>query len=245
MWPCGQQWCYDESSGVIDFWENLSFWTVCCFPRDKYDTDGSIPSAPLPGRSYPFWNYPYGFSASRTQDSAESSVAKAETEQPKSKKTKDERVVLRADMSRGLAAYAMDAKARARRVAARGVANGVLTFVEPVGASSLDEIRRTGIEIDQIEIVTTPDADGLRWTFFGGDEPAVWQQARADASSAGVDILGVVSANVTVSGRATLDAAQAHPMVYVIDLSKEEYERTHPHDRAIQNDLYWTLAGWD
>lgn len=155
-------------------------------------------------------------------------------------------VTVRADLSRGTDAYAASARELAMALTGTGTATGTLTFSRPVNAEILSQLSDTGITFVEIEAVSAPLANGNRMTFGDAYHPDVWTLMDELASEEGAEMLGVVSAVVTVPNPGVLRRAERHPDVYVVDLAAEQVRRAHPEvTNVAANDLYWYLAGWD
>jgi hypothetical protein len=155
-------------------------------------------------------------------------------------------VDLHADLSAGLDAYSRAARGLAVATIRGGAATGIVTFARPFTWVELATIEGLGIEVHDVEAVTKPDAQGLRWTFFGGNEPGMEAHFRAAAAESGVEPLGIVAAVVTVPDAAALERLQRSANVYLVDLSISDYIRHNPDvTDVVQNDVYWNLAGWD
>ena len=133
----------------------------------------------------------------------------------------------------------------AHRAAMHGAGDGVITFSRPITWQELDDLQETGVVVHDIESVTAPDSAGLRWTFAVANEPTSADFVDHASEDIGVDVLGIVSANVTVPDARTLNRLVRSEVVYLVDLSIADFEAANPGIRATQNDVYWILQGWD
>jgi len=122
----------------------------------------------------------------------------------------------------------------------------VVTFSRPISWAKLAELRSRGLAVETIELVSQPDRSGLRWTIGGAFGPGVEDLVAEAATDAGVELLGIVSAEVIVPDAATLRNVQNDAAVFLVDLSVEDFMRNNPGIQDVsQNDVYWSLAGWD
>lgn len=241
-------WAYDPDGGSVEFDENLST-MVCPFPCDKYDTHGGTNVNWFLNKTYPA--NPQGLvsvpnDAVSTPPSAIGNGSAAGRSYEVTPGNSPSEVTLHADMSRGLASYARSAQLLAERTITGGSAEGVVTFSHPLSWDEFASVERAGLDVRQIELVSAPDKDGLRWTIFVPNEPGRIQMAEGIAADAGVEVLGIVSANAAVPNQDTLERVQGSNAVYLVDLSITDYRRLNPGVRDVgQNDVYWLLAGWN
>ncbi len=255
----GYTWAWDPDAGRLYSYENLSYWTVCCWPRDKYDTNSSFGTAPLGYTSYPYKAAPPGVpiasSAAVSQDGLSANEvdgapvilarASVELSRPYNAPDPDDgEVVLRRGSNLTLDEYALSARRLSAATAELGVSTGVLTFAIPVGEDVIADIESLGAVIHYIKGASTPSPEGLISTFYGLNEPSVWAAAEEDAFATGVQLQGIIAAEVTIPGRAVYDAIEGRADVFLLDLSAEDYRRGHQGIDVDQNDLYWQLAGW-
>jgi hypothetical protein len=153
-------------------------------------------------------------------------------------------VYIQPDLSRGLSDYADTAKVLAGQLIKSGPAAGVITFAIPVGRAELEQMEDLGLVIHTIEAVSTELPSGLRLTYSNSFGPHVWDQMQRSAVEYGTEMLGVVSAEVTVPSAAAYRRLQARDDVFLIDLSPEQIRRSTPGADPDMNDLYWHVAGW-
>lgn len=133
----------------------------------------------------------------------------------------------------------------ARTTSKLGPADGVVTFAYPLSWSEFLDFEALGVSVADLEFVTDPDADGLRVTYVMARSGANPGWVDEEASEANVDVIGIVSANVTVPDLATLERLEASGYVYLVDLSIADFKRLNPGASDIlQNDVYWSRAGW-
>jgi len=161
------------------------------------------------------------------------------------KRSPDGDVHLSAQLDDGLDSYSRATRALARRTAELGPAVGVVTFAYPLSWNEFLAFEALGATVQEVEFVTEPDADDLRVTYVmtrPGADPG-WVEA--EAAEANVDVLGIVSANVTVPNSATLACLEASGYVYLVDLSIADFRRLNPGAiDVLQNDVFWSRAGW-
>jgi len=246
-------WYYDPDGGKIEFVENLST-PGCPIFCDKYDTHCCNANLNM-NRDYP----PKALSSALSDaelpaspdDSVGNEVLSSALGAPTGDRkysvnvTQDGDAHLVADLDDGLVAYRRAAWGLANRTVAEGPADGVITFTRPLSWQEVTNLEATGVRIDQIEVVSEPDAAGLRWTFAVTNRPSAAAFVEEAAAEAQVRVLGVVSANVTVPSVKVLHQLASHEAVYLVDLSVADFESANPGVEAIQNDVFWTLQGWD
>lgn len=245
----GPYWGYDSGGGTVEFDENLSS-TSCPIICDKYDTHCCNTNVNWNlNRSYP--SNPQGLTGEPAEPAFSSleAIGNAPQEgrsyQVAFGDTASE-VTLRADLSQGLATYARNASVLAGETITGGSSDGVTTFSHPLTWDELSTLEAAGLDVREIELVSAPDNNGLRWTIFMQDGPDRAQQAEGIALDTGVELLGIVSANVTVPNRGTLVRVQNSRDVFLVDLSITDYRRHNPGVVDVgQNDVYWLLAGWE
>lgn len=245
----GGGWAYDSGGGTIEFDENLSS-RSCPIACDKYDTHDAATTNQNWNLNEPYPPNPQGLS-SEPVDPAPASSGPIGSGPPAGRSYRvafgdsASEVTLRADMSQGLATYARNARLLAAETIRGGGSDGVVTFNHPLSWDELATLEAAGLDVRQVELISEPDEDGLRWTIFMQNEPGRARRADGIALDAGVDLLGIVSVNVTVPNRGTLDRLQNNQDVYLVDLSITDYRRHNPGVMDIgQNDVYWLLAGW-
>lgn len=155
-------------------------------------------------------------------------------------------VHLHADIAGGLPGYARNAWGLARAAAREANAAGVITFARPLTWEEFRAVEATGVLVDTIEAVSHPDATGLRWSFVARSDANTPEGITMAADDADVEVLGIVSATVTVPNVKVLKALEAMESVYLVDLSIADFKRHNPGVTDVtQNDVYWHLAGWD
>lgn len=236
---------YDPDGGYIEFVENLST-AGCWFFCDKWDTHCC--NIPLYlDRYYPS-NSQFAASAPPEAEPAAQDVASVRVAEGRSYGailTAGGDVHLSAQLDEGLDSYARAARALARTAAEFGPADGVVTFAYPLSWNEFLAFEALGVLVQDVEFVTEPDADDLRVTYAmrrPGAEPG-WVEE--EASEAKVDVMGIVSANVTVPDVATLGRLEASGYVYLVDLSIADFKRLNPGaNDVVQNDVFWFRAGW-
>lgn len=248
-------WTWDDDGGTIEFYENLS---CQCWFGDKYNT-ALCCAAVTPFKTYPGWNPPSALSA-MPESEVEASEATVQTRDTRVGRPPEvaggrpytaaagndpNDVHLRAEMTGGVHAYAEEARALAASVIERGPSRGVLTFARPVGHEVVAQLEAAGAIVSEIEAVSDQNTDGLRWTYFGVNEPGIWDAIAADADEQGVSVLGIIAAQVEMPDAAVLDAIQSRADVFLVDLAIEDYARRAAGFDVNMNDVFWKLAGWD
>lgn len=238
-------WGYDPDGGYIEFVENLSTagcWLLC----DKWDTHCC--NIPLYLDRYYPPNSQFAASAPPEAGPAAQDVASVRVAEGRSygvTLTAGGDVHLSAQLDDGLDSYARATRALARTAAEFGPADGVVTFAYPLSWNEFLAFEALGVLVQDVEFVTEPDADDLRVTYVmtrPGAEPG-WVEE--EASEAKVDVMGIVSANVTVPDIATLGRLEASGYVYLVDLSIADFKRLNPRaNDVVQNDVFWFRAGW-
>ncbi len=253
FYTVGGAWAYDSDGGTVEFDENLSL-PGCPFFCDKWDThSGSNVNWGLNKNYTQNFEGPQGASSSDQLQPAPARPSSAGAGRPPAGRSyrvasidNPTDVRLEADLSQGLASYARNARLLAEETIASGTSDGVVTFNHPLSWDELATLEAAGLRPHQLELISAPAKDGLRWTVFVQNEAGRAQQADGIAQDAGIVLLGVVSANVTVPNRATLQRLQTSAAVYLVDLSITDYRRHNPGVVDVgQNDVYWDLAGWN
>ncbi len=148
------------------------------------------------------------------------------------------------DLSQGLDRYAAAARRLGLELVATGRSQGVATFSRPIQLGDLQRLSDLGMSVLQVEAVSTGDGAD-RWTAFAENGPQLDSQLAELFAEVDADMLGIVSATVSVSSTEALAAVTGDADVFLIDLSPEQARRSHPSEHDIvMNDLYWHLAGW-
>lgn len=264
----GTGWAWNNDDGYIDYSEQLSmqyWWT-----NDKwdaasptYDTDALAdipPNQYYPAKARPSVNPPSWADPCQYDDEPiDGSAAIAsfnEAQEPASVELAtgydvfagDEvgEVRVKADLSSGVDHFADQARELAHALAGQGSARGKLTFARPVNAGVLAELASLGIVINTAEAVSEPMANGHRLTFGDAYTPEFWDVMSQIAIAEDAEMLGVISADVTVPTMGAYARGSRHDDVFVIDLAAEQVRRSDSQiTDVVTNDVYWYLAGWD
>lgn len=241
------EWRYDSGGGTVQFDESLSeqlWWT-----GDLWDT--TYCCAVWNNRvSYPSRAAGAVASASPTNVDADLIVQKMaashKLEAFEAKATSDPgEVRLVPDLSAGLAKYRERTTQLGTALVESGPAHGILTFDRPVQPVNLERLSKRGVMIMSIEAVTSADQHGDRWTVFSANEPGFWTYMQEEAANAKADLLGITAIDVVVPNGRAFESVVNDPSVYLLDLSLEQYERSHPKATdVVMNDVYWHHAGW-
>lgn len=241
--PYFNRWIWDSGGGNIEHDAQLS--VRSCGICDKYD------AAPLTPRvygnvSYPSLVYTGGTAAPAVAPSTGPALSTARLEAaPKHvglRVRKDGKVSVQPLLDGGLDAYRAQSRAAARSLVAAGAAQGVVTFMRPLSPAEFAAFEKTGLHILSIEAIAR---DGSQIVTVGGPwEPGSADRLAGMAKEVGAKLDGIVAAEVVVPDETALAAADAHPSVYLVDLSVELVRRwAGPKHEVGMNDLYWTLAG--
>lgn len=260
-WACNQSGsvcAWDSSSGSASYDESLSY--VIPFADDKWNTV-SGQTAHLGSKSFPFVAPPAGAAATEPLVGSAAppspmanrlgAAAPAARGAPIAsemfglQRSASGEALIKPDLSRGLDAYASQARSLATIVAGAGPSRGVITFSRPISGRELDELAATGIQILSVEAVSTPAVDGTRWTVHDRYGTSLQPAMDEVSTEFNVQFLGIVAAEVVVPDGKVLQRTQARADVWLVDLSIEQVGRTRSDLRDLgQNDLYWWLAGW-
>lgn len=244
----GNQVCcrYDPDGGHLEYFENLST-AGCPFVCDKWDTHCCNTSLASDTDTY----YPPNaqFAASAPLESAVTkslaSLRVANGRPYTATLAADGDVHLSPQLGGGLISYARATRELARTTSKLGPADGVVTFAYPLTWSEFLAFEALGVSVLDLEFVTEPDADGLRVTYVMTRLGANPEWVDEEASEADVDVMGIVSAKVTVPDLATLERLEASGYAYLVDLSIADYKRLNPGaSDVLENDVYWSRAGW-